>query len=167
MIAVARADASRRDGAAVHDTLSQFVAEVQALRTSGQLSGATARSLTRQAMATGTEASSRLHPTETTTGISDTGTTGQGSTSPGASPTAPQQGAAPTKPAKQPAPGPGDAVPPGHQDGHGGQGWWSGGKHHGGDGHGPHGHGPAPPAAGGGDALGPGNTPAAQGGGDG
>ena len=63
LVARARVDASRHNGTAVHAVLGEFVSEVDTLRTSGQLSHATANNLTGEARATAGAASRQLHAT--------------------------------------------------------------------------------------------------------
>jgi hypothetical protein len=62
LVARARADATKQDGIAVHAVLGEFVAEVQTLKTSGQLTGTTAGRLDSRARTTAEQAAQQLHP---------------------------------------------------------------------------------------------------------
>jgi hypothetical protein len=61
LVSRARVAATAHDGTAVHTVLGEFVSEVQALKTSGQLTGSAAESLDREARTTAAQAAEQLH----------------------------------------------------------------------------------------------------------
>lgn len=62
LVANARVDATNHDGTAVRAVLGEFVSNIRTLRASGQLSGATAGRLGREARAAAAQAARQLHP---------------------------------------------------------------------------------------------------------
>lgn len=112
LIATARADAAANDGAGVESTLSQFVAQVKTLRSSGALSVATATALDRRAVETGRRAAQQLPPAVRVTDADTVDTAGRSvsaaAATPQATPSAPPQ----TSPAPTQTPSTPPQVPP-------------------------------------------------------
>jgi hypothetical protein len=148
LVVRARADATRQDGTAVHAVLGEFVAEVQTLKTTGQLTGTTAGRLDSEARTTAEQAAEQLHPAKVATVQPNaaTHTTTTPAVANAATPPTPTHGAipnpAPTSSADNPpsnaatAPqqndqGNGGSTPPspghgyGHRLGEGGSSWWT------------------------------------------
>jgi hypothetical protein len=96
LVARARADAERHDGAAVHAVLGDFVSEVRTLKTAGQLTGTTAVNLDGEAHAAAAQAKRQLHAAKSAS--AEPGATTQTSTAPAAA-----DATAPTTPTVPPS----------------------------------------------------------------